>query len=568
MIMAVLLVMCGAYLSRIVPEKRAMDTARFVLQSLGLAEAGANQAVAELRKRIRGDLEDAVKEETNSNVYNDYVENNQSLEFLRDFAYTAGNIQFLVEGGQATLSLSNPNLGTSIAGSYNATITVNKNGEPSHPSQTDTYIFPYKYTIESTGSITSFSPPFNKTVKLLQGAFTVTVRRETFAKYALFTNHHRMPSGTTVWFTANTNFTGPLHTNERFSFANNPSGNFTAEVTQHLTTARFYNQGWPRLLNADNNPPNDMPVFQAGFSRGVAEINLPSSVTQQDLKKQATGDQNDGPWSSGIYLPNEAGALKGGIYIKGNAGNLTMSVNGNNQPVYTITQGSNIKSITVDYVNNQTIVANVLGEGGTPPGNYSDIPNGITNEGIIIYGNGGIGNFSGTVHPKTTAPSTPITVSSDSDITISNHIIYQNYTVGPPPSALPESNLLGILTWNGNVRIGASAPNNLNIHGIIMASGGTGIFTVDNYASGSPRGTVTLLGGAITGFYGPFGTFSGSTPISGYGRNFVYDTRMLAGDTPPYFPITGLFTSSENQDAQGIKDLDKRLIWQDTGAGD
>jgi hypothetical protein len=308
------------------------------------------------------------------------------------------------------------------------------------------------------------------------------------------------------------------------------------------------------LLNADSNPPYDVPNFQKGFSRGEEEINLPSSVTQQDLIRQVTGGRSPGSFPmNGIYLPNQNGNLDGGIYIRGDVSNLTMGVE-NNLPVYIITQGTNTKKITIDYTNNQTIVSNISGSGGTPPGIYNGIPDGITNEGIIIYGNGKIYNFSGTVQSDT-----KITVSSDSDIVINNHIVYQSYDSGPPPNALGYTNLLGILTWNGNVRIGITAPNDLNIHGVVMAVGRRGIFTVDNWEVPPPKGTVTLLGGVITDFYGPFGTFRGDRQLSGYGRNFVYDSRMLQGLIPPYFPYMINFTSFDDGG------LDRRLVWQDKG---
>ena len=79
------------------------------------------------------------------------------------------------------------------------------------------------------------------------------------------------------------------------------------------------------------------------------------------------------------------------------------------------------------------------------------------------------------------------------------------------------------------------------------------------HSSGSPRGEVTLLGGTITDFYGPFGTFTSSGPRSGYGRNFVYDARMLEGMSPPYFPILGSFISIDDGG------LNRKLIWEDQG---
>ena len=117
-----------------------------------------------------------------------------------------------------------------------------------------------------------------------------------------------------------------------------------------------------------------------------------------------------------------------------------------------------------------------------------------------------------------------------------------------------RTDLFGVKSRGGDVRIGTSAPDDISIHGIVMAP--HGVFEVDNYSSGSPRGTATLLGGAITDFYGPFGTFSGDSNISGYGRNFVYDARMLSGFTPPYFPYMTNFTSF-------ISGLDSRPVWQE-----
>ncbi|MCM8819467.1 MAG: DUF4900 domain-containing protein [Candidatus Omnitrophica bacterium] len=557
-VIVVLSIITGAYFSYLISEKKSVDTERLILQALNLAEAGVNHTIVELKKGVPRVLKENIEKSSPQHVKADLERYNSSqtpLSLLEDYANftikTIGNITI------AEFKVLGSNLSSGIKGSYIANITVinptNTTNE-SNPKcfKPDNCIFYYKYTINSTATMEEL--PIKKSIGLLNGNFTVRVYKKNYAEYALFTNHQRTPSGTIVWFTANTNFTGPLHTNDRFNFANNPSGTFTDTVTQHLTTARFYNQGLPKLLDADSNPPYDVPNFQEGFSRGAGLINLPSSITQQDLVRQATGNRPLGSFSKdGIYLPNNNNTLDGGIYIRGDVRNLTMGVDENNRPIYTITQGNNTKQIIIDYANNQTIVTDISGSGGTSAGNYSGIPNGITDEGIIIYGNGKIGNFSGIVQSDT-----KITVSSDSDISINNHITYQSYNSGPPLNAIGYNNTLGILTWNGNVRISTSAPNDLNIHGIVMAAGRNSIFTVDNYNVPPPRGTVTLLGGVITDFYGPFGTFSGNNQISGYGRNFIYDSRMREGLFPPYFPYLGNFTAS-------LEVEDEKLIWQDKG---
>ena len=151
-----------------------------------------------------------------------------------------------------------------------------------------------------------------------------------------------------------------------------------------------------------------------------------------------------------------------------------------------------------------------------------------------------------------------VTIASKNDIVITNNIVYQQYDTSPTLNAYNYTNVLGIISWGGNVRIGTSAPNNVTINGVVMAP--QGIFTVDNYDSGAPRGTATLLGGAITDHYGAFGTFNSANPVSGYGRNFIYDARMLEGKTPPYFPyLRGFLTAVEGLNAT-------LPIWQDEGA--
>jgi hypothetical protein len=115
---------------------------------------------------------------------------------------------------------------------------------------------------------------------------------------------------------------------------------------------------------------------------------------------------------------------------------------------------------------------------------------------------------------------------------------------------------LGIISWGSNVRVGTATPNNVTIDAVVMAP--NGIFTVDNYDQGAPRGIATLFGGAITDRYGAFGQFSGTTgdQMHGYGRNFVYDARMENGVSPLYFPFMPNYISLDSG-------LDNRLAWQE-----
>jgi hypothetical protein len=65
-----------------------------------------------------------------------------------------------------------------------------------------------------------------------------------------------------------------------------------------------------------------------------------------------------------------------------------------------------------------------------------------------------------------------------------------------------------------------------------------------------------MLGGTITDKYGAFGQMDQSgNPIHGYGRNFVYDERMLQGKSPPYYPTLTTFIAFTN-------DISDKLVWQ------
>jgi hypothetical protein len=564
-VMVVISALTGVYLMTIVSEKHSADSSRFVMQAVNLAEAGANLAWAQMRSRIETHLKTRIENFTPRNQQGSalmaYVIANHPLEFLRDYAYPSLGQQFVVGADEAVLTITTDvrnEFDSAIEGdTITSTLRVASRQNPTGNAAKQIYKFFYVYSIESTARITRFNPPLIKTITFAPRAFDLTVRQDNFAKYALFTFHHRTPSGTTVWFTQDTNFFGPVHTNERFSFANNPSAHFTDEVTQSQSSARFYNNGNSILLDDEHNGIRDVPVFDEGFTRSADTIPLPAAVTQTELRTAALGTMAvPGASSPGVYLPHSGGTLTGGIYINGNSGqssdnpSVAMSVSGSGEPVYTITQHIHpVDHSTVVTVHNASNTTTVVADGVTST--YNGIPDGTTHEGIIIYANDDIKSFSGTVQQDT-----QMTVSGERDIIITGNVVYEGYGTSPALNAHGFNNLLGILSWGGNVRIGTVAPDDISVHAVVMAP--HGIFTVDNYDSGSSRGTATLLGGVITDWYGAFGTFSGSSGMrTGYGRNFVYDDRVLQGMAPPYFPYMDKFT------IDNPAELAKKMIWRE-----
>jgi hypothetical protein len=545
----ILMILSTLFVLRTVHEHRMAQIERNLTKSFYASHGGANAGIDGLDNLINNFLLNTIASATPSGVVStatSYVSSKDGVGWLlyavRD---STGTPVLSVNEAQAEYTQS----GTLGNTNYQYTIVITEKSDPITVN-TDTWDFPFFYKIRATATHGGTSQNV-----IISGDFTVRLQKDNFAKYALFTNSQTLPSGTNVWFTDKTNFSGPVHTNERFNIALNPSGTFEGLVEQRRQEARFYNAGWPVLLDADFNGTRDVPTFNAGFNRNVSPITLSSSTDKQSMIDQATNKTNI--TTNGIHVPNDGTQMTGGIYVRGDS-TINMSVDNNSNAVYSIVQGTDSKVITVDRVLQQTTVQNVSTSTTTT---YAGLPDGIENVGTLIYAEGNITSLQGTVQADT-----QMTIASSQDMILTNHIRYTNYTpaVGTPgtagytpPHANGTTNLLGLVSWDSNIRISTSAPNDIQVHGTLLAR--NGIFQVDSYndTSVGPRGTATLLGGIISNNYGAFGLFNGTTgeQTAGYGRNFVYDERMKTGSAPPYFPSLNTFIAFTN-------DIADKMVWQ------
>ena len=357
----------AVFFTRSTSEKRFIDIEKYTMQASFLAEAAANHGLSELRERIRVDLAARTPSIPNVGTLNQYYVDGSvgyPLGLLIDYGYIQGDTAFTLIDDQAILDILPLNLQGNVDASYTCQIIITADPDYStnqtNPSQ-NVYVFYYDYEISGTGYSTATTPNITKNTSLL-GSFTVTVRLDDFAKYALFTNHHTSgPGNNPVWFNDTTSFYGPVHTNDEFSFANNPSGYFMYEVTQHQNRARYYNEGDPVLLDDVRNGDLDVPIFDRGFTRGAAQVNITSAVEENNLRAQALGTMSE-PGAQGIYVPVDgSNNLTGGVYISGDVSSLVCSAAASG-PQYVITQGAVTKTITVDYGANTTTVT----EAGVP----------------------------------------------------------------------------------------------------------------------------------------------------------------------------------------------------------
>ena len=141
-----------------------------------------------------------------------------------------------------------------------------------------------------------------------------------------------------------------------------------------------------------------------------------------------------------------------------------------------------------------------------------------------LFVNNGTLNISGTLNGR-------LTVGASNDIIVPNNIVYANNPRINPAS----TDTLGIISEQ-DVIISSNAPNNLEIDGSIMALNTS--FLLSDWWVGPAKGTLSVFGGIIQKERGPVGTFSGTTKVSGYSKNYNYDTRLLSSP-PPFVPTTG-----------------------------
>jgi hypothetical protein len=365
-----------------------------------------------------------------------------------------------------------------------------------------------------------------------------------FASYLLFTAIHTTPDAGAIWFTSDAHFDGPVHTNGEFRFFYQPT--FSDRVSSVNSKAWFYNDGSPVELAADHNGSTDVPQFLGGFELGAPAIALPADIyAQQKVTlglpysypdtaptnvqiRNALGLTGTTAPPNDVYLVSHDGInVTGGIYVQGDLAQCLLRVDGDANQVYVLTQGASTDSIRVKRANNTTVHYSSAYPSGKA---YAGLPNGC------LFTNGEILDLRGPdrvggVPPPALANGTQLLVIATWDIVVQRDITCANYETG--------NNVLGLFTAGGSVRIGTSAPNDMNLDAFVMATGVSGAFVVDNYDSGSPRGTFHLRGGSASKYYGSFYTYVGGGSLrTGYARDFHLDRR---GVVPPYYPTVPVF---------------------------
>jgi len=384
-----------------------------------------------------------------------------------------------------------------------------------------------------------------------------------FAEYAYFSDNERFPNnanisglgsyaGQKIWFIGDDTFGGKVHSNSQFHMVGEP--NFYGKVTSTEDTIEF----WGDAYAADGS---DFPNFHEGYALGVDNIPLPQYCNISDLDDENSLQRIAGgswgklefPSSNGVYVPSAGGMgteSTGGIYVKGDVTSINLDVDNAADPNSKIAfvQGGITTTITsvlspITLPAGSTLNGAAAGETTIPAnttlikeaGNVYTSYGGITNG--LLFVDGSINGLNGNNYRGR------MSIASTESITITNDIYYYDRDKSKD---ILEDNIEGIEDSLGliaakDVKIASGAPPNIEIDAIIMALN-TSFFYEGwrNYL----KDTLSLLGGLIQKERGPVGTHNEGVKVTGYSKNYIYDTRMAnpaGGKLPPYFPSTGQY---------------------------
>ncbi len=612
LLLMVVVVGVGALMfARTVAEIQHSGDDAAIVQTLLLARGAANMGGQTLQGVVREELHQIVEARSSTTGRWSFGNSGSSTSsttpnarsVVTDLTAVADELQDAIDDDLCSSTTFTPSTGGS--GSFIVYFTTEACGQPlpagvslpsgrfvdglprggTSASAEQTYAIPFVMVAE--GDLAEY-----RRNVVLQGEYRFTVGRGSFAKYALFTNVHRMNSSSNseIWFTDDTLFDGPVHTNNYFRFYRNPwfggkvtsagcsdPGDTSCDGRFTRRGAEFYGEGF--VDHDDMNPNESNPRYRNGYGTHAPDINevdwragfVPLPGNNQDQEQAAT--------DAGLMFGGDVDRLR--MWAADAAGNpLTPDGSGGYSPASTYQYiqaeyelewwdpscGRRGCTRTDDVTQTFRYRSDGLIERLDVVGGLATWqPLGYKFNGVI-YVDGEVERLTGPDRqpansndhrkaPPALASFAQITIAADDDIRITGDLKYED----PPCTGVPTRNsdgsvtpatcddldavnVLGVYTQDGDIEIGnyndssLNAPYDVTIHGVLMTSSGR--VEVENYDRGNPRGAVNLMGGIIEYYYGAFGTFDANSgnQSSGYDRKFTYDQRMSMGIEPPYFP--------------------------------
>lgn len=380
----------------------------------------------------------------------------------------------------------------------------------------------------------------------------ILARQETFARFAWFEDE-RNPD---LWIPVTLyHFDGPFHSNSKIRISVNDgfyeSGaqrTFEAEVTtkDQYETPDGVQYGGLAPYDELGNPVTERynKIYKDGrdaLRTSVKEVEVPEDASP--LSNAAWGSDSPLPTTPGVHVGVKATSseLSGGVYIVGDVDEMTLAVEPGGNRSVTIVQGSATTKVL------EATDSPVTAPDGTPVPAGSTLvtgPSGFTvhagTTNGVVFSTGSIAALEGVNKGKRTVG---VDIAAQKEIVISGDLTRADTAVGSKPTGSRDS--LGIVGYK--VRVPTSIPRNrdvpLNVYAAIFAGvkdSDGGLYIDEPYDSSLGAGKLRLFGGLMQSYKPVWGTFSGSTLLSGVTLESHYDP-LLGSSPPPFFPTIGKF---------------------------
>lgn len=537
-----------------------------IVQTLMLARGGANGAGSLLRGPVRDEVEAIVGNRSNTVSRWSFGSGNDeapaaasvanALKQVAEDLQVKANARFCGQGfepssGSATVSVRVYFNDTTVCGSTlpngvkipNGRFVEGQGRSGSGGTALQTYALPFVMVSEAEqGS-------YRRNV-VLQGEYRFVVGRNSFARYAYFSNRRKVGS-TSLFFTSGEMVDGPVHSNEYLRYSGTPwfGGDVTVAGCVTPTTTAC----------GSSKTPGDYFNSSSNF---VSSANIATYCATDDCPSFSGPNGADFaadfvPMPTNNNAQRDAADAKGLLFTKP-LSDLKLWEDSNYQYIEAVECANVADPSDLDRCDAPTTTRQFR---YGPDLVLEDLTNGTTVTSKfngVIFSDGGINSLGGPTRSTLTDPASAapaladfsqITVASTGSVIVTRDLKYatppcsgratQDSSGNVTPAScndLDAQNVLGIYSQEGDVLFGtgdSSTPLDLTVHAVTMSGEGrVGTNNWDNVVNAETE--LRILGGVIGETVAGFSTSAG-----GYQRNVTYDQRMLNGFAPPHFPTTG-----------------------------
>lgn len=305
------------------------------------------------------------------------------------------------------------------------------------------------------------------------------LRTDSFSRYSFFTNRETTEGGDPIWFVGSDELHGPVFTNDRFHFYEDP--HFAGTVGSVSPTWVHANATAREEVGEGQTPTlSPAPRLEQGFRGGQD----PEETLLDDAGRDAAVDRL------------QALAARGGLALSG--------------PQRLVLQGD-----TLTYA---PIPGQGEAEGQALTVSMASLPD------RVVYVDGEA-TLEGVLDGR-------LTVATRGDLKISGPLQYRYRS----DRDAPQDDMLGVVSRR-KVVILEGVPHNMHVDASILALGDSFEFQGNGF-NGNPavrKGRLTVYGGIGQVRRGVIGLFDGTGILAGFDKDYHYDAR-LSSQSPPWFP--------------------------------